>query len=271
MTNWLKLYDSIIFLSQFYKDYEFAKSKGIENLHIIPNGASEQEFKSESKFNIYEYLKISTGNNLILHVGNFTGIKGHFEAIHIFRKSKLENAHLVLCGQNFFSPEAFNLRILISPLKCISDKRILHPRNLIKAIWNLFSSKKNIHFLALDRSNLIDAYRQASLVLFPSNLECSPIVLFESMASSIPILITDVGNAREIVSKYNVGYILPTSRNKNGLGRTRIDQAALLLKFIISEKSILSIKGVNGFKAWNSNYTWEKITKQYEKLYQKSL
>lgn len=270
MPHWLKLYDNNIFLSKFYKDFEFAKINDVNNSVIIPNGASLMEFTSSINFDVREFLKLSSNDKIILHVGNFTGIKGHFEAFRIFKKAKIRNAHLILCGQNFNSPESFNFRLLINPINCFFDKRILHPRNFFKACLNLFISKKNIHLLSLSREKLVDVYRQASVVLLPSKLECSPIVLFESIASKVPILISDVGNAREIVEKFNVGFILPTKNIKNGLLDVKIEESALLLNYTLSDKNILRIKSENGYNAWFNNFTWEKITNQYEKLYHKA-
>jgi glycosyltransferase involved in cell wall biosynthesis len=52
---------------------------------------------------------------------------------------------------------------------------------------------------SLSRIETLAAYHQADLFLFPSNIECSPLVLFESIASKTPFLTTDVGNAKEII------------------------------------------------------------------------
>jgi L-malate glycosyltransferase len=44
----------------------------------------------------------------------------------------------------------------------------------------------------------VAAYQAADLFLFPSDIERSPVVLFEAMASRTPFLTTAVGNAEEI-------------------------------------------------------------------------
>ena len=65
----------------------------------------------------------------------------------------------------------------------------------------LFKNKNmRILILNIDREETVAFYQTADLFLFPSNIECSPIVLFEAMASKTPFLVTDVGNSKEIIS-----------------------------------------------------------------------
>ncbi len=78
----------------------------------------------------------------------------------------------------------------------------------------------------LTREETVAAYKSANLFLFPSNIECSPIVLFECMASHLPFLTTDVGNSKEIIEWSNGGEILPTNIGKDGYSRADIEPSA---------------------------------------------
>ena len=69
----------------------------------------------------------------------------------------------------------------------------------------------------MDRVLTVNAFKQANLFLFPSLIECSPIVLFEAMASSTPFLVSDVGNSKEIVKWTGGGELLPTTVDRYGL------------------------------------------------------
>jgi TctA family transporter len=71
-------------------------------------------------------------------------------------------------------------------------------------------SGKTLLVKKLTREEIVAAYLAADLFLFPSRIECSPIVLFECLASHTPFLTTDVGNAAEIVSWTGAGELLPT-------------------------------------------------------------
>ena len=41
----LRLFDRLVFHSPTYRDIEFARAQGLENLVVIPNGASEKNFR----------------------------------------------------------------------------------------------------------------------------------------------------------------------------------------------------------------------------------
>ena len=119
----------------------------------------------------------------------------------------------------------------------------------------------------MTRRQTVAAYMEADLFLFPSNLECSPLVLFECLASKTPFLTTDVGNAKEIISWSNSGKLLPTLDLKDGLKIAEINMSANVLEEFISDKNDLKEKSILGFETFTHNYSWSKISKEYEQLY----
>ena len=54
---------------------------------------------------------------------------------------------------------------------------------------------------------VVEAFFAADLFLFPSLIECSPLVLFEAAAAGTPFIATDVGNSREIAEWTGAGLI----------------------------------------------------------------
>jgi glycosyltransferase involved in cell wall biosynthesis len=105
------------------------------------------------------------------------------------------------------------------------------------------------------------------LFLFPSNIECSPIVLFECAAASLPFLTNDVGNSVEIASWTKGGEILPTTIDNAGYSYATIDESAKQLDELLNNKTKLKLMGLKAHEIWKKKYSWEKITEQYEKLY----
>src|SRR3989338_1633061 len=101
MKDWMKKYDMNIFLSNDYRDINFARKNKINKIIVIPNGASEEEFLSPETINIRKKLNIPKNHFLILHVGSHTGAKGHREAIEIFEKAKIINTTFLLIGNSF--------------------------------------------------------------------------------------------------------------------------------------------------------------------------
>ena len=107
--------------------------------------------------------------------------------------------------------------------KYFSFKRLIRPWYCLNFLtyFNLLlkGNHKKIFLTSLDRKELINTYKQADIFLFPSNIECSPVVIFEAMASKTPFLVSNVGNANEIVNISNAGYILPSKIDKNGYAK----------------------------------------------------
>jgi glycosyltransferase involved in cell wall biosynthesis len=272
MPRWMSQYNSNVFLSTTYQDYKFASKNNITNKVIIPNGASFREFEqNSSNFNLRNYLDIHSGDQIILHVGSYTGIKGHDEAIDIFLNSKTINTHLVFIGQNFSLPLARFFRMHFNWFKEIWHLDAIRFRMfkvLIQYFKLIFSKKKNrIRGISLTRQELICALKQSDIFLFPSLIECSPIVIFEAMASSLPIIASPVGNIPEIIENSNSGKILKTQKTYNQLIFPDVKYAAQIVDQLLVDANSRKKMGASGYNYWRNNFTWENIVLKYESLY----
>jgi glycosyltransferase involved in cell wall biosynthesis len=256
MKTWIHGYDMNVYLSDDYRDINFARANGVKNTIIIPNGAAADEFEPATKISVRHELGLPEDNFLLLHVGSYTGWKGHKEAIRIFMKSKLRNATLLMIGNNF---EYFDRQYLKTPSLYIST-----------LIGKLFHKKK-IVFKYFPRDFTVAAYKQADLFFFPSNIECSPIVLFECAASSLPFLSTDVGNAREIAKWTGGGEIMPTTKNDEGFVFADIEGSVKQLNELYDNKTKRSEMGKRSYAVWKEKYSWEKLTLAYIDLYKSLL
>lgn len=286
MKKWMKQYDLNIFLSNDYQDINFARKNDLpENkITVIPNGASKEEFFKENILNIRNKIGIDKNNFLILLVGSFTGVKGHYEAIKIFLKSKIKNSSLLLIGNG--------------DTKC--SKRVKNISYKLNHSILFKNQNKKIIIPNFTRKETVSAYKEADVFLFPSNTECSPTVLFEAMAAELPFLTTEVGNAKEIIQWSNGGILLPTKHNvilgenifekfkkilkktllKIGLNfwnpdirysKADIYGSAKILEEMYSDPQKRKKLGTSGHCAWIEKFTWEKIAEQYEAQYKKLL
>lgn len=253
MKTWIKQYDANVFLSDDYRDINFARECKVKNDILIPNGACAEEFTTSSNIDIRNQLGIPDNHFLILHVGSHTYYKGHGEAIRIFHQAKVTNATLLIVGNTFSSGGCTKL--------CNLRKHVfsLLPQRLV--------DRKKVIITELSRADTIAAYHAADLFLFPSNIECSPIVLFECMASKTPFLTTDVGNALEIITWSNAGVALPTIKTDTGYSKADINKSAKVLEEIFKDDDKRNEMRSAGFKAWQDRFTWQKIALDYERLY----
>lgn len=252
MKIWMKKYDMNVFLSNTYRDIQFARENGIEKIRVITNGASEQEFLESRPAQIREKLGIPAGHFLVLHVGSHTALKGHAEAIEIIRRARLRNVTLLIIGEK----SSGGCGRLCHIKKWILSDSPLRSRN-----------HKRIVIASLPRPATIEAYKEADLFLFPSNIECSPLVLFECMASKTPFLTTDVGNSVEIVGWSKSGRVLPTRIYANGYSRADIAGSVTMLEDIYLMETLRKEMAMSGFQAWKENFTWEIIAGKYEEMY----
>lgn len=274
MGEWMNKFDMNIFLSNDYRDINFAREKNVHNIRIIPNGASREEFSKEISTDIREKLNIPKNNFLILHVGSHTRQKGHKEAIEIFAKANINNSTFLIIG---------NDGLCLS--SCQKQEAKLNKSQSFKIYGKKIITKH------LNRDETIAAYKAANLFLFPSNIECSPVVLFECMAAKLPFLTTEAGNAKEIIEWSGGGQLLPTKKNiylenyfigktkkviKKLIGRidndyhfckAKINESAIILENLFNNKEKLNQLGESGHKAWEERFNWEKISKEYENLY----
>lgn len=252
MPGYLKRYDMNVFLSDDYRDIRFAREHGVTKIMLIPNGAAEDEFLAPPALDIRERLGIPAGHRLILSVGSHTGLKGHAEAIEIFNRARLADTTFLMIGNSYWNGCG----------KLCALKSLVHNR---RPAWK--KSGKRLVVASLDREATVAAYHAADLFLFPSRIECSPIVLYECLASRTPFLTTDVGNAAEIIRWSEGGILLPTDVSSGGFSRARVTESVRLLEGVALDQSRLQTMADSGFSAWRDRFTWEKIASRYEKLY----
>jgi len=253
MKSWLHQYDMNVFLSHDYRDVNFARDCGVKNITLIPNGAGEDEFLPDTNLDIRKLLDIPQEHFLILHVGSHTGIKGHSEAIKIFSKARIRNVTFLIVANDFGGG-------CVTACKWRTRFFYLRPKH---KFYN-----KRLIVTSLPRKETVAAYKEADLFLFPSNIECSPLVLFESMASKTPFLTTDVGNAAEIVEWTKAGMVLPTVKDSKGCSMANIAGSVGMLEEIHRNSRRRKKMQESGFKAWQERFTWGKIAMEYENMYQ---
>jgi len=248
--------DALIFHSDSYQDIEFSRQHGLDRLHVIPNGADEHEFDDIEDLDrralaLRSRLGIDAETPLLLTVGGHTGLKGHALAIDALRSLKLPRAVLLVVGNN---PLGIGCRYSCPVRAGVTNLLTLH--------------RKRVLLAQLAREDVVAAYRAADLFVFGSAVECSPLVLFETMAAGTPFVTLDVGNAAEIACwGGGAGLLLPTRRLARGRvgGRAR-DMAEVTARVLEDERERQRM-GRAGRSAWEQHFRWSAIAERYEELY----
>lgn len=273
-------YDATVFLSDSYRDIEFARRAGVESIAIIPNGAACEEFNRPKDLELRARLGIPEDHQLILHIAGYLSVaKGQAESIKIFSNSSLSKATLLLVCPDFknqdineFSPKKIlkglyhlmrgnGLRGIAFPTQLRLLRRLQRKRNKNK--------DRQVIGVSLSRKDAISAFLDSDLLLFPSWIECSPLVLFEAAAARTPFLVTDVGNAREIINWTGGGRILPGLKRNDREGSVQVDveAGARCLNELMADQEVRKQMATNAHQAWLKHFTWSRIAEQYEQLY----
>lgn len=277
LPEFMRQYDMNVFLSDSYRDISFARKHNIAKTVLIPNGASADEFLGPVT-DIRSLVGVPMDHFLILHVGSHTGLKGHEEAMEIFKQANIRDVTLLIVGNDLSGGCGVLCREH-------SDQLNVSAR--------FMDDGKRIVVTLLTRPETVAAYHAADLFLFPSNIECSPLVLFECMASRTPFLVTDVGNSSEIIDwSGGAGVLLPSappaflprygtliSRIVEKLRiifgraddftavRANIHGSVALLEMLYLDAARRKNMAQAGFLAWRTRFTWESIAGEYETLY----
>lgn len=127
-------------------------------------------------------------------------------------------------------------------------------------------SKKLLIVSDYPRSELVQAYMASDLFVFASNIEYSPLVLFEAAAAGTAFLSVPVGNAEEIAKWTGGGMICPADKDERGYTRADPNELAKEIANAIENQENLALLGQAGRLAWHKSYTWDAIATQYEEI-----
>jgi len=239
LPEYLGKYDLLIYHSKNYQDYVFGEENGLSNKAvIIHNGASYDEFISEPKIDVKKELGIKT-KHLMISVSNHYKAKGHRFVISAFKKMKKRDATLLIIGNKWVS---------------VGWRKFAH--FILDYLWCWLSSKINKNIFLADGDNrdfVVSAYKQADMFLFGSKVECAPLVMYESFASKTLFISTPVGNVPDYEG---IVKIVRTEKEMASVANNLLDDE--LRRFKITE---------NAYNEWLNKYTWDKIVKEYEKLF----
>lgn len=253
----LEKYTKSIYLSDSYRDITFARKHRVKNTILIPNGADEREFTtlpSIDRDQLFRKYGIPQSSKIILCVSNHTGQKGHKEAISSFLKANISDAALVFVGDINLHAGCYR--------ECVKSEKINYWLEKI-----LRKDRKSIHNLHVSRAETLKIFSASYFFLFLSNIECSPLVLFEASASGKPFIATDCGNSAEIATWLGNGIIVNTIPRSSGYVIANESDAAKHITSLFNNPSKVQTIGQSARSIWQKKYTWDKLTKKFVKMY----
>ena len=250
----LRKLDHLIFYAEHYRDVDFARKQGLTQMTILSNGASEVEFGVERDIDFRARHGIPADSTILLTVGTITGVKGHRELLEAFVRLDAPSQHVTFIMNGNLPPQSYVQKSTGDPMEFwLTEARKL-------------PSNKLLLETDFPREELVQAYMAADLFVFASNIEYSPLVLFEAVAAGTPFLSVPVGNAEEIAEWTGGGIICPAPKNKYGYTHVVPEQMAKAIAEAIQDPQKLAELGKTGHDAWQEKYTWAAITTRYEHI-----
>jgi glycosyltransferase involved in cell wall biosynthesis len=251
MARW----DRLVFHSSTYQDVVFAREHGLTNIQVISNGADEREFGADAAERAHRRARfraaygIADDEPLLLTVGSHTGGKGHSLVLDVLGRLDVPSATLALVGNTALGRG------------CLPGCRR-------RAAFARARSRGRRRALLLDppRDGVVDAYFAADLFVFGSQVECSPLVLFEAAAAGLPFVTVPVGNSAEIAQWTGAGVVVDAPR-RAGLVRGRASDLAPIVAELLRDPERRRELGERGRSAWAADYSWSRVVDRYEALY----
>lgn len=288
----LKQVDSLIYHAEEYRDVRFGKSLGLGSGTLIPNGADTMEFSVPKDPAFRQSILVDPEEFVILTVGTMTGLKGHLELLKSFavadfgdRKATLIlNGNSLDRGQQHLSRSRLFLNLLrqfgLMHTSCRIAKSFLRrqrplgdPARSIRGWADKINKeqggRKKVIIVDLPRESLVQAYLNADLFVFASNIEYSPLVLFEACAAGLPFLSVPVGNAAEIAAWTEGGLLCHAPVDSRGYTRAAPTALAHRMEEMASDHQGLRRLSRSGQEATRRRYNWDYISREYEHLFRR--
>lgn len=111
-------------------------------------------------------------------------------------------------------------------------------------------------------SDMPTVYRNADLLVLPSLHEGMPNVVLEAMSSGLPVLATDIGGSRELLSPWAPNWLVPAGDS------SRLSEA---LHHAISERQSLAELGLRGRSVAEDDFSYVAIARRYIEDYEQLL
>lgn len=204
-----------------------------DNIRIIPNGVSPQDFyPTPPKDEYINRFKLNRGR-VLLYVGAFYHRKRIFNLFHALKdiRTVLPDTRLIVIGSGRGYEERY------------------------RHYCSRMGLDRAVHFLGrVDNRELKDFYNLADIVIIPSSYEGMPIVLLEAMACARAVVATNVSGHPDVIEHGRNGILIPRD-DIGALSRHIID--------LLQKTSFRESLGLQSKKDMERDYNWNRIGERY--------
>ena len=194
---------------------------------VVYNGVDTNIFTPKNKV---------SSNHIVLYTGRFESRKGVGDLIRAAKYiSKVDsNIKFILVGNG---PLDMNLRKMV-------DK---------------FSLNKNVQFAGfVPHEKIYEYYQNSTIYVLPSYYEGLPTTLLEAMSCGMASITTNVQGNSELIKNGENGLLISPKNPK---------ELAEKILYLLDNAELRKKLGENARKTIEKRYTWDKVSKNYETIY----
>ncbi len=206
-----------------------------QQLQVICNGVDSTEFypSTEARQRMRATLGIPADQMALLYVGDFTQTRKGLSTVLAAMAGLPEHIHLYVAGKGTVS----TYRSLLGPVE------------------------KQVHFLGF-RRDIAELFRAVDLFVFPSRYDSMPLVVLEALASGLPVVTTRASGFGELMGQDSEGIVIEDPYDAMAVHSALLrlyDQAGLREQMGRQARRLAE------------TYSWQKMARQYEALYEATL
>lgn len=204
----------------------------------IDNEKYQMDLLPEQQQTLRSAVNLTNEDTIILTVARLSIEKGHrylLESVPLIHQL-VPNAHFLLVGEGQLEAEL---------------------RQEVKA----HGLESHVHFLGM-RQDIPELLAMSQLFILPSLSEGLPNVLLEAMSADVPVVATDLGSCREIITNGQDGLLVPPGDTE------MLAQAAITL---LQDRKLASTLAQAGRKRVVDNFSVSKSVEAYISLYEQLL
>lgn len=229
-----KYADKTISLFRYNSELQISLGAPIDRVMVIPNGIDVDRLSSIKKEETKDFILGS-----ILRIVPIKDIKMMIKSFKVAR-NEIQNLKLYLIG-----PFEEDLEYYEECLELIKDLKLTD------------------EIIFTGRVDIKKYLGKIDIFLLSSISEGQPLSILEAMSAKIPIITTDVGDCRDILTSYkeigNAGIIVPP---------TSYTRMAIEIVSLYNNPERLKLLGERGYKIVNTYYRKDDFLKSYTKLYE---
>lgn len=207
------------------------------------------------------FKKWGVDPNKLIYIPNGVDTKRFSHGISKIKNNYKDEKIILYFGRLHYQK---NVDLLIRSFKYVKEKIdnaklvIIGTGNQYEKLKKMSANDNDIIMTGfVSDENLVDYMRAADIVVFPSRGENASFTIMEAMACKLPVVSSDVGNAKKILGDGR-GILLEEYSEK--------EIADICIDILSNEKKAEKI-GKDARKYVEEHHSWDKISKRTEELY----